>query len=237
MAAGACSWLLPRTGAFWSSAPPAPQPLALGRCSTSAPQQLGRPGALPGRGAWGAIGLGCVCVRVAPGPEGPLYGDALPAGLCTYCKKQLFESCCFGFCFLSLFPSPSRFTQLERRRWLVWALVWAAPAHSHCSTHFSSALPLSWQGAGATWLLGDGAGHVKWWLNPPRARYGASRCRRAGDRRGQGDGGSPTSHPWRGVPPAAPTFSLGPSGRAWLLGVGAHQQLRGGDGGGCLWGG
>lgn len=91
-----------------------------------------------------AIGLShvSVCVRVALGPQGLLYGDALPAGLCTYCKKQLFESCCFGFCFLSQshLPTPmpqSHFTQLGRRCSLVWAPVQVLAVQWH---HFSSTL-------------------------------------------------------------------------------------------------
>lgn len=82
----------------------------------------GRPGcphhpcplpSLPGRGSarGGPLGLrqspSCACARVTPGPEGSLYRDALPAGLCTYCKKQLFESCCFWVLFSSPCPVPS----------------------------------------------------------------------------------------------------------------------------------
>lgn len=102
---------------------PLPAPAAVwlppGHLATSA---RGRPGCpppslpaavppRPGKCRGGPLGLrqspSCACARVTPGPEGSLYRDALPAGLCTYCKKQLFESCCFWVLFSSPCPVPS----------------------------------------------------------------------------------------------------------------------------------
>lgn len=169
----------PRTGAFWSSAPPAPERLSPGRCSTSAPQQPGRPklsprlSPLPGRGStgwgWGGpIGLGLsVCVRVAPGPKGPLYRDALPAGLCTYCKKQLFESCCFGFCFLPPDPPlyPAGKEVLAGLGPGLGAGSVVAPACSRCLPFFfffSSTLRCLWKETGPRGLARSwGTGWVK----------------------------------------------------------------------------
>lgn len=133
---------------------PLPAPAAVwlppGRLATSA---RGRPGSphhpcpppsLPGWGSAGGGPLGlrqspsCACARVTPGPEGSLYRDALPAGLCTYCKKQLFESCCFWVLFSFPCPVPSsrpfpltHFTWLERRSLapvLTMAAWWPQPA-------------------------------------------------------------------------------------------------------------
>lgn len=76
-------------------------------------------------------------------------------------------------------------------------------------------------------LLGDGAGDAQWRLDPPRAHYGGSRSRQAGDWRGQGDGGSPHVPPVEERPagcssPWSVWQSLAP-GMA-----GAHQRLQGG---------
>lgn len=85
--------LHPRTGAFWSSArlPPPGQrylgPTVSPRAGAAVPSPL--------------------CVREAPRPQSRCTGM-----LCTYCKKQLFESCCFWVLFSShppaLPPFPAR---------------------------------------------------------------------------------------------------------------------------------
>lgn len=119
--------------------------LYLGPAAAGPPRLSPRCSPLPGQGSTGGLRSRLyVCVRVAPGPEGPLYRDALPAGLCTYCKKQLFESCCFGFCFLSPFPLIPLYP-VGKEALTGLGPGWgagstAAPACSCCSTHFSSTL-------------------------------------------------------------------------------------------------
>lgn len=134
----------PRTGAFWSSArpsrgvaPPGP-PRYLGpRPPRLSPPSL--PAAVPprpGKCRGGPLGLrqspSCACARVTPGPEGSLYRDALPAGLCTYCKKQLFESCCFWVLFSSPCPVPSSLPRYPHPLYLVGEML-AGPGSDHGS--------------------------------------------------------------------------------------------------------
>ncbi|XP_017925340.2 uncharacterized protein LOC108639112 [Manacus vitellinus] len=145
----------PRTGAFWSSAPSPraalPGPMLYLGPAAAGPPQLSPLSCCPAGGTWGPwVSVVCVC-PCRTRPRGPLYGDALPAGLCTYCKKQLFESCCFGFCFLSPFlPHPTVPSWKGGSGSLgpgSGAGSAVAPACS-CSTHFSPTLPCLWKEAG-----------------------------------------------------------------------------------------
>lgn len=191
----------PRTGAFWSSAPArsgSPQANA-----TSAPQhRLPRLPPPPGS----RRSRLCPCVRVAPGPEGRLYRDALPAGLCTYCKKQLFESCWFWV----LFSSPSGSLHPALPSWKGGAR-WGGRSRS---AHFSSALGYLGEETGPARPSGTGTGRgargSRRLLPPPAAVSGrAGTAGTATARRGWPGWGGGHRLRWqrkgaRGRPGAAP---------------------------------
>lgn len=112
----------PGTGAFWSSAsspgaaPPGPM-LYLG------PAQPGCPSARPGGTGGPSVSVVCVCVSVShPAPWGCCTGMLCPPGSVHTVKSNCLKAVVLGFVFFPQF-SPIPFTQLERRHWLLSALV------------------------------------------------------------------------------------------------------------------
>lgn len=212
----------PRTGAFWSSAPSPraalPRPtLYLGPAAAGPPLLPPPPLPLPSRGTWGPS-VSVVCVRVAPGPEGRCTGMLCPLGSVHTVKSNCLKAVVLGFVFFPrFFPIPLYPVGKEALAALgpgSGAGSMVAPACSCCLTHFSATLRCLWKEMGPC-----GPAHsagTGWVMDPPRTHHRATCSHGAGDRRGRGALESPTSHPWRSAPLAAPTSSLGRPGTAWL---------------------